>query len=718
MKHFVNPTESYRRNFQILPTYVQDSATYLAKQTGRPLDECIEFVQQEISPTGGHPLQIPDAMVLVKNKLGDREIKSMPFDQYLSGVFDAGEILSPTLAAYVHPDKKESLLAQYIAVNLKRRKVAKKEMFVASMNGNEVLRGIKNAEQNTLKTKNNSLSGAHSSPYTILWNKSSHSTLTSTCRTATSYGNANNEKFLYGNRHYWSPDVVKANIVSIINHTDFERLEVVMKRFGLAHPTIEQTMSCIQRSTNQYWRSPNQTTLIESLVKSLTALERSAFVYTSDIYHLAQCNPNFVRQLLTDLSTKATTPLPMEEAEEWIGKMDDNLTAFVSMLCAKELAGGVVKDSKGRPDDYGIVAATAKQLIANFDKYEDFIRAFWVTDNLPTSVFYLPNIIRRGAITSDTDSTIFTVQYWTEWYVGKLDFSETSLAIANTMVYLAAQLIRHIMATFSGNMGVATQDITRLSMKNEYFFPIFTLTSRAKHYFAYVSAQEGNVYKEMETEIKGVALRNSNVPPFITKKAHALMRNLMDTVMRGDKISITEVLREVAELEQGIRNEIESGSYKLLTKTSIKGIHSYKDPNSSNYSHYAMWEEIFANKYGHAPEPPYTAIKVSIDADNPTKIKTWIDSIEDRVIADKIQAWIVSTGRKSVTMLLLPEPALAMNGVPKEIIKGIDIRGLIFQAMEAFYLILESLGIYMKNDNITRLVSDNNWLLDLQKEKS
>lgn len=720
MEHFVKPVETYGRKYQLIPTYIRDSATYLHLQTGRPFEECLRFVQTSVGPGGPLQISVPDALVLIKDQNGDRQKVVLPFTDYLDSVREKRQILSPTLAAYTHPDEKESLLAKYISGNLAARKKAKKEMFVAEMRGDKTLQAIKEAEQTTLKIKNNSLSGAHSSPYTILWNKSSHSTLTSTCRTATSYGNANNEKFLYGNRHYWAPEIVKANIISIINHSDYALIEKVMTQFNLKHPTVEETMSCIHRGTVHYWRYEDQMESIRSLVTALSPIQRSAFMFTGDFYHLALCNPEFVREMLTRLSTKPTVALEGEEADTWVKKMDDNLLAYVSMLCSKELSGGTMGDADGkgtalkivRPHDYGIIAATAKNIIDNLDRYREFISAFWVTDNLPSSVYFLPNIMRRGAITSDTDSTIFTVKYWTEWYVGKLDFTEKSLAVGATMVYLASQLIRHILATVSGNIGAAKKDITRLSMKNEYYFPVFTLTSRAKHYFAYISAREGNVYKKLETEIKGVALRNSNVPPAITKKAHDLIRALMDTVMKERKISLTAVLRYVAEIEEGIRVEVESGGYRLLAKTSIKGAASYKDPTVSNYVHYGMWEKVFAPKYGNAPEPPYTAIKVSLSTKSPSKVKDWIAGIEDRALADRLTEWMVENGRKDLSTLLLPEPVLAMTGIPKELIPAIDIRNLIFQTMEGYYLILEAIGFFQRNDNITRLVSDERWLLE------
>lgn len=705
MKHFVNPPDSYQRRIDLIPTYIDECAEYLALQSGRPIDECRAFVKAETGPGGSMAMHIPEAMILERGRNGDRQIKIMKFDQYLETTFAEGNILAPTMASYVHPDKKESVLAQYISGNLQKRKKAKHEKFVAGMRGDKQMEAVKEGEQTSLKIKNNSLSGAHSSPFTILWNKSSHSTLTSTCRTATSYGNANNEKFLYGNRHYWSPEIVKTNIISIIRHTDYDKLGAVIKRYGLVYPTVEQTMACITRSTDLYWRAKNQIAIIESLVKALKPIQRAAFVYTSDFYHLAQYNPEFVRKFLTDLSTKCYEPI--DNPDQWVDAMDDNLKAFVGILCAKDLAGETLSDrKKSSPESYAIVAATAQRVMMVLDSYEDLIRALWVTDNLPPSIFHLPSVIRRGAITSDTDSTIFTVQYWTEWYVGKLDFSDTSIAIANAMVYLSANLIRHILATFSGNMGVARKDITRLSMKNEYYFPIFTLTSRAKHYYAYIAAQEGNVYKKYKTEIKGVALRNSNVPPEIMAQAKQLMLDTMDTVIRGEKISMREILRRVADIENSIRSGVEAGRYGHLTKTQIKNIESYKNPESSNYIHYQMWEEVFAPKYGHAPEPPYVAIKVSIDADNPTKLKQWIASMEDRSVADRFTEWVTRNARNGVTNLLLPEQVLAMTGVPREAVIGVDIRGLIAQTMESFYLILESLGIFMRNDNITRLVSD------------
>ena len=50
-------------------------------------------------------------------------------------------------------------------------------------------------------------------------------------------------------------------------------------------------------------------------------------------------------------------------------------------------------------------------------------------------------------------------------------------------------------------------------MKNEYKFDVFVPTQVAKHYYASIGCQEGNLYKAQEPEIKGVHLKSSNAPP-------------------------------------------------------------------------------------------------------------------------------------------------------------------------------------------------------------
>lgn len=48
----------------------------------------------------------------------------------------------------------------------------------------------------------------------------------------------------------------------------------------------------------------------------------------------------------------------------------------------------------------------------------------------------------------------------------------------------------------------------------------------------------------------------------------------------------------------------------------------------------------------------------------------------------------------------------SMGGIPKEILPIVDTRLIISQNLKSIYAILESLGLYIMNGKVSRLVSD------------
>lgn len=703
--HFIKPVEHYKRDLDVVNNYKRDMSLFLHKRTGKSLEECVSYVEAQTKPGGKFELKDPQVMCLTRGDNGDRKTEVVGYTDYLDDITRNRRLFSPAMTVYVHPKQKQSVLAEYIEGNIAGRSKVKKEGIEAKMAGNEELAALKENEQTTYKIANNSLSGGQASHHTILYNKSAHSSLTSTCRSATSYGNANNEKFLLGNRHYWAPDVVKANIISIIGHTDYELLQKAIDTYGLVYPSVEQTMDCINYSTDLYWRNQRQSEEIRLLIKGLTDIERASFVYTADLYHLAQFNEDVVRRFLKQLSTKATTPI--DNPIPLIDSMDADLTAFVSLLCSKDLAGRTIKDvKKSDPHVSGIIGATVKNIQDCLDEWQLLIRALWVSDNVPASVAYIRNSVRRTAVTSDTDSTIFTVQDWVKWYCGEISFSDEAYAIDYTMVYLSTQSIIHVLALLSTTLGVVEEKLNVLAMKNEYAFPVFSLTSMAKHYYAYMSAREGNVFKELDTEVKGVYLKDSNCPPEIMKEVNKTICGIMDTVMAGKKISINAIYRNIAQIENNILESVKKGDSRFLAGGQVKSANSYVKPSQSPFVHYEMWEEVFAPVYGNAPEPPYRAIKVSLDMKNQTQLWEWVDAIADEGIRERLRTWLKRGNKTGLTSLLLPRPIVEVNGLPKEVIDAMNIRKLIYSTVRPFYLVLESLGVYMVNDHNTRLVSD------------
>jgi hypothetical protein len=716
---FVLPTEQYKRDLRPVHCYAQDAATYISKMTGAPVEECLTFVRETIRPGSASPMAMKDPVVtyLERDANGDRTQKQSRFSEYLVNAIRSEELIAPTFTTYLPPSQKKSLLVDFIDGNVLARSKAKKEMFSAVAEGNKPVATFKKIEQTGKKLANNALSGAHVSASTPLYNKTAHSTLTSNCRSTSGFGNANNEKLLCGNRHYWSPDIARANLLSIINHTDYAAQAAVMSKYGIRAPSVQETMDCLLHSTDLYWRGKKEHAELHLLISRLSDAERAAFVYTGDLFHLRKCNEKVVRDFIDRLSSKIIptasrwAAIPWKEVKDYLKQFPEDQWFLAAQICAghirEKTKNGKIEELAGQPE-MDIFVATVENIFNTLQAYRDLIQAFWVTDNVPASLAHFPDSIRRAAITSDTDSTIFTVQEWVIWHQDGLKFSEYACGLAATMIFLASQTITHVLARMSANFGIEQKRLHQVAMKNEYYFPVFVPTQVAKHYYALIAVQEGLVFKEFDKEIKGVHLKSSNAPRMVMKEAEKLMIDIMMTVYNEKPISIVEVMRRVAKVEHEVMDAIRRGSHEYFRKGQIKTPDSYVDAEAAPpYQQYLLWNEVFAPKYGEMPPPPYLSVKVNAELDSPAKVKDWLAKMKDQVFAGRMQRYMEATGKKHLgTTLMLPEPIVGASGLPEEILVAMDMRKMVLDATKVFYLILETLGVYMLNSKTTRLVSD------------
>ena len=702
---FVRDTGEYVRAVDPINQSVQQYAEFLHRMRGIPLEEAKTFVWNSIHNKAFPKAHDPKVEYLERGENGDRVRKETTLKGYIYDALANEELIAPTLTTYMNPKKKKSILVKYIDNNISKRKIAKKKMFVAKAIGNEEEAIYQNGMQNNMKTKNNSLSGLQVSPSTPLTNKTAHSTLTSTCRSTSGYGNANNEKFLSGNRHYWAYDIVLNNIVSIISNVDYVALGVVVSKYNVHIPTVEQVIACIDYSRKMYWNSSKGSKQIRDLVSKLSPLERAAFVYVGDLYHLKEHNEDLCRDILTGISTRKTTF--DGDALAYVNKAPENYINLARSICPEEMKGKEKDYTKiAGTQDLITLAGTVECITNTLNKYSDLIKALWVTECVPASVAYFPDSVRRNALTSDTDSTIFTVQDWSAWYYRK-PFVKPGSPVAYAAVFLAAATITHVLALMSANFGIEQTRIHQISMKNEFFFDVFTPTNVSKHYYARILVQEGIVFTAPEYEIKGVHLKNSNAPESINEMAHKMLHRILNTVADGKLIYIKEYLKEIGDLERDIYKSIRDGSTVYLRSAEIKDPESYKsEAEHSPYIHHVMWEDVWAAKYGAAPGIPYDAVRISVELDSRKKINAWLGAMEDKELATRMKTWVDKYSKDNISSLLIPKEVINGVGIPKELYQVMDLRKIVSDISKTFYLIMETLGFYISNKKITRLISD------------
>lgn len=704
---FVLEKSEYKRQIDPINQYISQATDYLQIMTGKSKQDCLQFVKKSLRDKQANPnIRDPEVNYLERQDNGDRVSKQTTLVEYLTSSLNNKELIAATLTTYVSSEVKESLLVNYVDDNIAGRGKAKKEAFAAKAAKQVDLAAIKDTEQTNKKLSNNALSGAHVSASTPMFNRTAHSTLTSTCRTTSGYGNANNEKFLSGNRHYWSSDIVVNNIVSIITNTDYDHLSKVIDKYQLKEISVEECLDCIFFSSDLYWSSSKGKQIIYNVVVKLTPIQRQAFVYTGDMYHLMMYNPGLIRNFITSLTQKVTGTF--DNAIEEVHKSREDIVNLAHQICSEEMMGKG-KDYKslvgtGKLDT---LVLTIKNIENTLSQYGDLIKSLWVTNNLPASVAYFPESVRRSALTSDTDSTIFTVQDWVLWYCGDIGFKHQHMAVAATMIFLASQTITHLLAMMSANFGISEKRLYSIAMKNEYKFDVFVPTQVAKHYYATMSCQEGNVFDKLKNEIKGVHLKSSNAPAKITKQATQMMESIIATVMSGNKIKLLDILKEVGDLERNIVQYIKEGKLEYFRLAQIKSAESYKSSSgSSPYRHHVFWNDIFASKYGNVPEPPYTCIKISTILENATATQNWLDTMGDRDIARKAEAWLKRSNKTELPTILLSADVISGRGIPQELLSIIDTRTMVSDLSRIFYIILETLGFFIANDKKTKLIMD------------
>lgn len=310
MGKFLRNLEYYTRENDFLKEYFEQTATYFARKYKKPITVVKEHMAAAMGPGG--VFEYKDRTVTINardRKTGDKVRATIPLSKLFEVIRKYKFMFSPSMTAYVNADEEESLLASFILDNVAARGKVKKQMAEAQAIGDKLLADNKKNEQTSLKTRNNALSGAHVSMGTILHNYTQHSTLTSICRSATAYGNANNEKLLSGTRHYYSPESTIININTIVSVTDMEEFQACVDKYKLKIPSVNDVMDVINHSVELFWISDEGLDKVRETVEYLVPIERAAVVYIGDLYHTAKYNPDVVRPLLAKFTKLVDTPL-------------------------------------------------------------------------------------------------------------------------------------------------------------------------------------------------------------------------------------------------------------------------------------------------------------------------------------------------------------------------------------------------------------------------
>jgi len=321
---------------------------------------------------------------------------------------------------------------------------------------------------------------------------------------------------------------------------------------------------------------------------------------------------NIIRDML-EYDIRIISEYEETDIDNGIKDIKDWIYNFTIHILADRLKGK--KRDEYTLQDKQHILAVSINLADKYIKYGDIFNTFFITNIFPVSIANVKDMVRESIVLSDTDSTCASYESWVHWYTGKEDYSSYSVGIAASVMTIVTQVVDHYIKLFGSNMNITYDRSKVLEMKNEFFWNIFVNTNVSKHYFANVSIQEGNIYnfedKSKTLEKKGVHLIAPNAYTPIRDLAEELMVQSMDEISSGKKIELNYYINKVLEAENIIISKLQQASPDVLKLEKIKEAKSYKlEPSKSPYFHHILWENVFANTYGKAPDPTYMAIKL------------------------------------------------------------------------------------------------------------
>ena len=673
----------YKADRNVLKLACQQHSFYLSRVLEQDQDEIYKNLVKYIK-LNPEKFASRKAEVLIKDKNEDRQLKIVPINQIFRYVEKKNYHFSPSMVAYTHSDEEESINAIGTRLFIKNRAVYKGLRQEARANDDPVLYDKYDKLQNAFKIFNNAQSGAMSSEGTPINNVSGHTSLTSTTRCLTSTANLVNEQFIAGNRLYNTPVNTLQAITARVMVTDYTELHKVMEKYKLYYPNAEDLLDVVKRCSVRYWTSDKYLNIIKEYLEKLKPIELASILYTLDLTSLYRFNKEMVTKFFDDW-----VELPKE------GELLKPDTGDKYVLAISKLPPKAPKEQ-------------VERLNAHHDKIEkkywDFLHIFFKSTIPPTGLYDVVTSVRDCVLTSDTDSSIYTVDQMADEYTSD---RQKSIRLDAVLTYFIRMISLDQHRQLSKNMNVSNDNLKLLQMKNEFFFGGYVTTQMSKHYYALQRMVEGVMNSHPEMEIKGVHLKGAKISKKIRDEAEEMMKNIINAVEENKKLDPAVELFKVAELERQTCQDIRDGDFSWLTKQTIKGYKSYSKPMSSVYLYHELWEDVFKTKYGNAPDLPYVSVKLSVDLGSKKKTKEFIEAMPDQELAKRFEAFCTKHDRWEYDTINLPMESLqAISNIPEELKAVVNFREIIKQNFKSVYTVLESAGLHFVNKHITRLVSD------------
>jgi hypothetical protein len=695
---------------RLLTNYLEQMVKFLKLQYPRHTEEQIsEFVKGVIKQRA----KAPEVEAIVHKGEGHSEVKVMRLDHYIRDVIKDNN-LAPAGTSYLPVSKKESFLRLSIDGKIKERSAFKKLYLDFESQGMTRESQYYNQNQANAKIFNNAIAGGMKITQFILGCKAGFNAITSSGRMSVKQGYSFIERAVNGNIYLPTVDDAISYALNYSRHIqkDFPAL---IENNVLYIPTHEDVMRYLLSNVENYTARIDPA-ILGTIIAAMTDVERSYVFYAGCINNLCRFNETIVRSWINScfLPENLDPALYADIDIKEIKSFKDDVIACVLSTNYRRL--GKKPDSDGKWNSPRDAAVNNPEGLKEFiyvcrhfvTQFETFLHILKPILQIQTTFSRLTQQHRMARYTvplSDTDSNIFSTQELIRWKRGRIDFSQEAYEMNAIVTFMLSQSLEHVFARLSAGFGAEGKDVFRISMKNEFLYPILIVTSLAKHYLAIATMQEGSLLPNPRKDIKGVGFRSSAYPKLVTKGFETFVVDLFATIEKGEPIRAASILKPISDVEQTIYNSVASRDSDYLQTVSIKLREDYADADASPYFYYELWKAVFAPSYGEMVVPN-KCYKIPLKGGKKLQKNTeLLESIEKNhpEIYTRLVAFMENAGSRDISYLLIPP---FKGKIHPLFLEMMDIRAHISSVMAGYYHFLAALGIGTPDIRVNGLVSD------------
>lgn len=699
-----------RKRPNLLTHYVSQMTSFLKlKHPEKPQEDIVAFVKKVIKER----YKSPQVEAVYHKAEGYSEDITMSLDKYIVTVV-ADNNLAPSGTSYLPVSKKESFLRVSIESKIKERGAFKKIYLDFEAQGKKRESQYYYQNQANAKIFNNAIAGGMNIKQFILGCKAGFNSITSVGRLSVKQAYSFIERAVNGNLYL--PNT-RAAITYILNHTrhmhtDFHDLLV---HKGLYTPTTQEVLKYIVDSVRNYEQNPDVETLT-SILDGLTATQKAYVFYAGCFNNLCRFNEDMMRSWINscflpeNIDPSLYSDIEISEVKTFSG----DVIACILSASYKRLGRkpgttdkwNSLKDAAiNHPEGLKEFIYCCRHFVKTFETFIPVIKPIMQIQTTFSKMVFQQRMARYTVPLSDTDSNIFSTQELIRWKRGKIDFSQEAYEMNALTTFILSQSLEHVFAKLSAGFGVEGKDVFKISMKNEFLYPILIATSSAKHYLAIASMQEGSLLPNPRKDIKGVGFRSSTYPKVIREGFEKFTVDLFAEISKGDPIRGTSILEHVSNLEREVHRSLRNRESTYLQTVTVKRKEEYADPNTSQYFYHDLWKEVFSEDYGEMVIPN-KCFKIPLKGGKRMfKDQVFMDKFQESHprIHERLVAFMEKNPKRDITTILVPPSKGKINDF---FMKIADVRSQVSQIMTPYYLMLNALGIGSVDTRADGLVSD------------